>query len=61
MSIKIMQLIWNAAPYKDSLLLTFLALADSANDAGFCWPSIQALAQKTRQSERNVRYLLRKL
>jgi hypothetical protein len=61
MSIKIVQLIWNAAPYKDSLLLTFLALADSANDAGFCWPSIQALAQKTRQSERNVRYLLRKL
>jgi hypothetical protein len=61
MSIKIMNLVWENAPYSENTLLTFLALADWSNDAGESWPSMKTLAKKTRQSERNCQRILRSL
>ena len=61
MSIRILSLIWERAPHQGGALLTLLALADWSNDDGESWPSIRKLAAKARQSERNVRYILREL
>lgn len=41
--------------------LVLLALADQANDQGFCWPSQQKLAPKARQSVSTLRRSLRSL
>lgn len=35
-------------------MLVLLALADYANDGGYCWPSLTQLAKKTRLSRRQV-------
>lgn len=61
MSVSIMALVWEKAPYKGSDLITLLALADWSDDSGVSWPSINTLAIKTRQSERNTQYCIRKL
>lgn len=61
MSIYVMTLVWQHAPYKGNTLLTFLCLADFSNDAGVLWPSVETIARKTRQSERNARYCLREI
>jgi hypothetical protein len=61
MSIEVMAKVWKHSPYGEGTLLVLLAMADWANDDGFCWPSIPQLAHKSRQSERNVRYNLRRL
>lgn len=46
MSIKLMSLIWEKdIPTAPKIIL--LALADSANDEGVCWPSIKTLIKKT--------------
>jgi hypothetical protein len=44
-----------------SELLVLLALADWANDDGYCWPTISALATKARLSERAVQQILGRL
>jgi hypothetical protein len=44
-----------------SELLVLLALADWANDDGYCWPTISALASKARLSERAVQQILGRL
>src|SRR5262252_7054276 len=44
-----------------SELLVLLALADWANDDGYCWPTISALAVKSRLSERAVQQILGRL
>jgi helix-turn-helix protein len=44
-----------------SELLVLLALADWANDDGYCWPAISALASKARLSERAVQQILGRL
>jgi len=54
LSIKIMSLVWDNAPYSDNTLLTFLALADHCDEQGRCWPKIENLSHKSRQSKRNV-------
>ena len=61
MSIRIMTHIWENPPQKGTNLLMLLALADMANDDGDCWPGIKHLARKTRMSDRNVQFILRKL
>lgn len=61
MSIKIMNLVWESAPYSENSLITLLALADWSNDKGESWPSVETLSKKSRQSERNCRYVLRKI
>ena len=41
--------------------LVLLALADWANDDGYCWPSIPKLCFKTRASERTVQSIIKRL
>jgi hypothetical protein len=61
LSIKIMNLVWENAPYKGNTLLTLLALADWSNDEGYSWPNLQTLADKSRQSIRSVQYAIEQL
>lgn len=61
MSIKIMSQVWESGPEKQGHLLVMLALADYANDAGKCWPSIRSIAEKARMTERGVQKILRTL
>ncbi|WP_051539834.1 helix-turn-helix domain-containing protein [Ralstonia pickettii] len=50
MSIRVMTLVWDAFPGGGSDLLALLALADWSDDNGRCYPSISAIAAKTRLS-----------
>ena len=38
-----------------------MSLADSADDEGYCWPSVPTLAHKTCMDERSVQRILKKL
>ncbi len=50
-----MSAVWHdATQYSEGTLLVLLALADWANDEGWCWPSMAAIARKARLSERQV-------
>lgn len=59
MSLRLLTLVWERAPYKDGALLLLLALADFADDEGLCWPSVERLANKARMNERHARRLIR--
>ena len=61
MSIKIMSKIWECGPDAQADCFVLLALADFANDAGECWPSIETVAKKVRMKERGVRQIIRRL
>jgi hypothetical protein len=61
MSIKVMNLVWQFAPYRGNTLLTLLALADWANDEGLAWPKVETLAAKSRQSVRSTQYAIEEL
>jgi len=61
MSVKIMSLVWEHAPYSEGSLLVLLALADWADDNGIAWPSVPALAKKARLKPRRTQYVIRKL
>lgn len=55
MSIKIMQRVWEHSRHKGNNLLTLLAIADTANDDGYCWPGVSGhLTKKTRLTGRAV-------
>lgn len=61
MSIAVMSHVWEHSQHSEGTLLVLLALADYANDKGQSWPSVGSLARKARLSERQTRYVLRKL
>lgn len=61
MSIRVMSLVWEHSKQQGSALLVLLAIADFADDDGYCYPSVERLAHKSRMSVRNVRYILRQL
>ena len=61
MSISTIDRAWKYSQHGGSALLLLMALADWADDWGYCWPSHAAMARKIRSSERNVYSLLRKL
>lgn len=50
--------VWDSAPYSGGTLLTLLALADYADDAGVCWPDQSSVARKARLTDRQVRNVL---
>jgi hypothetical protein len=54
MSIKLMSAIWDLDNPDGNKLLILLALADMANDEGYCWPSYATIARKTRLSRYSV-------
>ncbi|MBZ5630785.1 MAG: helix-turn-helix domain-containing protein [Acidobacteriia bacterium] len=55
MSIRVMSAVWDSGKLRGPALLTMLCLADFADEKARCWPSIETLAGRTRQSERNAR------
>jgi hypothetical protein len=58
MSIKIMTRVWDEADVSGSTLLVLLALADWANDDGWCWPKIETIAAKARITDRHASRVL---
>lgn len=54
MSIAIMSMAWTAVGLSHTAKLVLLALADNANDAGVCWPSIPKVAGRCSLDERTV-------
>jgi hypothetical protein len=59
-SITLMSAVWPLEiPPNEKLVI--LALADNANDAGECWPSMATLKLKTSLSERTIQRCLREL
>jgi hypothetical protein len=60
MSITLMSRVWGLDLTQNEKLV-LLALADHADDDGFCFPSIRRLAWKTDYSERSIQRIIRKL
>lgn len=54
MSVKIMSRVWESSKQKGTDLLLLLALADNADDEGYCWPGIEYLRKKIRMTSRSV-------
>jgi len=61
MSIKLMTLVWESEIGPATKRLVLLALADSANDEGVCWPSIPTIARKAGASRRRTEEVLAEL
>ena len=62
MSVKVMTAVFERYPSGGGEMLLALALADHASDDGTrVFPSVAALAEKTRQSARSVQYQLRRM
>lgn len=61
MSIRLMSLVWENGPMKQTERFVLLALADYANGNGECYPSIAGICRKTAMSERGVQAILRRL
>lgn len=61
MSVRIMSKVFDLPDMGPTKRLIMLALADHADDAGRCYPSIDRLAKRTGLSERAVRTNLRQL
>jgi DNA-binding transcriptional MocR family regulator len=56
-----MTIVWSLQTLNCTQKMVLLALADSANDEGGCWPSIPTVCQKASLSERAVQNALRQL
>jgi hypothetical protein len=61
MSIRVMNAVWQNAPYSEGTLLVLLALADWADDDGLCYPKRSQIAVKARLTESGVKFCLRQL
>jgi len=61
MSIKVMNTVWEKSANCGSELFLLIALADWADDWGYCYPSIESMARKIRVSERQVYRLINNL
>lgn len=53
--------VWEHSLTSGSERLVLLALADNANDQGFCWPSLETIAKKANISRRYVISIIKKL
>jgi hypothetical protein len=61
MSIKLMTQVWESDIGPATKRLVLLALADSANDEGVCWPSVATIARKAGASKRRTEEVLAEL
>ena len=61
MSIRMMTRVWETGPSNQGELLVLLAMADFADDAGNCWPSMATIAAKARVQERSAIRIVRRL
>lgn len=55
-----MSLVWQL-DLPDSQKIVLLALADSANDEGHCWPSMRSLSLKCSKGERTIQGVIKQL
>lgn len=60
MSVSVMTDVW-AIDLPDSQKIVLLALADSANDEGHCWPSMATLVKKCSKGERTIQGVIKQL
>lgn len=60
MSIRAMNWAWSLK-LRPSVKFVLMALADAADDDGYCWPSIPTLARKTCLDDRSVQRILNRL
>jgi len=61
MSIRWITHVWERSPFRGEKLLIHLALADFANDEGYCFPSQKTLARKARCTDTYVRLVIKEL
>ena len=61
MSIKVMNKVWENSQCGGTELLLLIALADWADDWGYCNPTISQMSERINQSKRNVIRLLKNL
>ncbi len=61
MSVRMTSYVWDLPDIEGTELLVMLAMADFADDAGRCWPSMDAVAKRARRSGRAVRTIIRNL
>jgi hypothetical protein len=61
MSVKVMSQVWESEGLSPTERLILLSLADHADDAGTCYPSIKRLSHRTGLSERAVQGALKRL
>ena len=61
MSIKLMCVVWEMQDISSTTKLVLLALADSCNDHGVCWPSLTTIARKSSLARSTVAEVLRNL
>lgn len=61
MSIQLMTQVWQDATLTGNTRMVLLALADSANDEGTCWPLIDTIARKVNCSRSTVESALANL
>ncbi len=61
MSHKVSTFVWKFSQAKYASRLVLVALADFADDEGYCWPSVKTIAKKARVSERTAQYGIRQL
>ena len=61
MSVRVMSLVWDDFPGGGSELLALLALADWSDDEGRCYPSVAAIADKTRLSRSQAQRVVHNL
>ena len=54
MSAYISGAVWISGPKQQTRRFVLLAIADNANDEGFAWPSVQAIAEKCLMTTRTV-------
>lgn len=54
MSIHVMNLVWRSTIEGSSRRFVLLAIADRADDDGYCWPGVQNIVDKTGLSTRTV-------
>lgn len=60
MSVRVMTAVWDI-DLPDSEKIVLLALADCANDEGWCWPSMATLARKCSKTDRTVQASIKRL
>ena len=61
MSVEVSTRVWKYSEQRGTALLILLALADWADDWGYCYPGHKAIAEKVRTTERNVYMLMKKM
>jgi len=61
MSVETTNRVWKCSQKGGAALLLLLAMADWSDDWGYCHPSVDQMAVKCRQSERNILNLIQEL